>query len=81
MASIYVHLPNGTKVSTHVTPITTVQEILNAIGFKDTNITVLNEGDTELPDLTRTMVDYNNWYIEKGYIPSIYIQLNDQGKK
>jgi hypothetical protein len=81
MASIYVHLPNVTKVSTHVTPQTTVQEILDAIGFKDTNIVVLNEGETELPDLTRTMIDYNNWYIEKGYIPSIYIKQKDEDPK
>jgi hypothetical protein len=81
MASIYVHLPNGTKVSTHVTPETTVQEILDTIGFQDKNITVFNAGKTELQDLTRTMVDYNNWYIEKGYVSSIYIQLKDEDPK
>lgn len=74
MTSIIIYLPNGMQVSTKVTPTMTVKQLLDSIDFPQDNIIVYNSGDTPYPDLNRTMVDYNNWYVEDGYIPSIYLR-------
>ena len=78
MALINIYLPDGMKISTNVTSTMTVKQLLDSIDFTDTNIIVYNSGDTPYPDLNRTMVDYNNWYIEDGHIPSIYLRYTSK---
>ena len=75
-ASITITLPNGTPITVpHVTPNTTVRELLIAASCPLEGITVYNCGDTPMPDLDRTMTDYNNWYVEKGSLPPLYVKF------
>lgn len=81
-ANLRVHLPNG---QTHVVPVipeTSMRQIAESIGldlslFEGTGpdtLVFVNEGKTAMPDLDRNMVDYNNWYIEGGFISSVYVK-------
>ena len=81
-ANLRVHLPNG---QTHIVPVipeTSLRQIAEAIGldaalFEGTGpdtLIFVNEGKTAMPNLDRNMLDYNNWYIEHGFISSFYIQ-------
>lgn len=74
MVFINIYLPDGMLISTAITPTMTVKQLLDSIDFPHDNIIVYNSGDTPYPDLNRTMVDYNNWYVEDEYIPSIYLR-------
>lgn len=64
-----------------VTPTTTLQQIVLEIqkSWKEfewntqTHVFV-NDGGTCMPSLDETMIYYNNWYVEKGFIPSLYIK-------
>lgn len=65
-----------------VIPETTLVQILNLISLDpelfnssaaDPYVFV-NEGDTSMPWLDRNMLDYNNWYVDHGFIPSLYIK-------
>jgi hypothetical protein len=70
-----------------VSPDTTLQQILAATPFhgkwKDDLHIFVNEGGTSMPWLDRSLTDYNNTYVERGYIEaSLYIKhkarvLND----
>lgn len=74
MALINVTLPDGVTKTTDVKPETTLKELLIAVGCRIDGVTVYNSGDTPMLDLERTMVGYNNWSVEKGYIPSIIVK-------
>lgn len=81
-ASITITLPNGTLISVpHVTPNTTVRELLIAASCPIEGITVYNCGDTPMPDLDWTMTDYNNWDVEKGSLPPLYIKYRTDAVK
>jgi hypothetical protein len=64
-----------------VTPTTTLEQIVSEIQARnpafewnnDTHIFV-NEGGTPMPWLNRTMIDYNNWDVERGYISALYLK-------
>lgn len=74
-AKINITLPNGTIVTTSATPNTKLGELLAAVGITDiTRLTVYNSGETPMPYMDYTMTDYNNWYVEKGHIPSLYVR-------
>ena len=75
-AFITITLPNGNPVRVpHVTPNTSVRELLIAASCLLEGITVYNCGDTPMPDLDRTMMDYNNWYVERGSLPPLYVKF------
>jgi hypothetical protein len=74
MVYLKIKLPDETTKVANVTPDMTLRQILTSVGITLDNINIYNDGDTELNDLDRTMVDYNNWYVEKDYISSIYIK-------
>lgn len=64
-----------------VTPETTLAQIIVHIGLdpelftKEADAPVfVNEGGTGMPWLDRDMQYYNNWYITRGYIPSLHIK-------
>jgi hypothetical protein len=65
-----------------VIPETTLGQILNIIGIEPERFNpsasdpyvFVNEGETEMPSLDRNMLDYNNWYVDHGFIPSFYIK-------
>ena len=76
MALIKITLPNGITKTTEVNSDTTLKQLLIAVECPLEGITVYNSGDTPMPDLERTMTDYNNWYIEKGFIPELYVIEN-----
>ena len=74
-AKIKVHFPNGKVAETSVMPYSTVKEILEAVGAPS-NVYVVNDGQTLMPDWSKTMVDYNNWCIESGgFIPPLYLHI------
>ena len=73
MVTITIRFPDNSEHSTLVTPTTTVRELLLAVKAPIEGIIVYNLGDTPIFDLDRTMVDYNNWYVEHGSIPGLYI--------
>jgi hypothetical protein len=75
MVFLTVKLPSGKEQTTQVTKEMTLREILQAIGCPTDGVTVYNLGDTPMPYLDWTMVDYNNWYVEKDYIPSLYVKI------
>ena len=65
-----------------VIPETTLGQILNIIGM-DSELfnssapdpyVFVNEGETAMPSLDRNMLDYNNWYVDHGFISSLYIK-------
>ena len=73
-ANIRVHLPGLIVKTAIVTQATTLQEILNMLELPNI-FTFYNEGETPMPDLHKNLVDYNNWYIDKGgYLPSLYLR-------
>ena len=75
-ASIAITLPNGTTITVpQVTPNTSVRELLIAASCPLEGVTVYNCGDTPMPDLDRTMTYYNNWYVEKGSLPPLYVKF------
>ena len=76
MTLIKITLPNGITKTTEVKAESTLKELLIAVECPLEGITVYNSGDTPMQDLERTMVDYNNWYIEKGYIPELYVKYS-----
>ncbi len=81
-ASITITLPNGNPVTVpQVTPNTTVRELLIAASCPLEGITVYNCGDTPMPDLDRTMTDYNNWYVEKGSLPQLYVKYQTDAER
>ena len=65
-----------------VIPETTLGQILTIIGVDPERFNpsaphpyvFVNEGETEMPWLANNMLDYNNWYVEHGFIPSLYIK-------
>jgi sulfur carrier protein ThiS len=75
MVFITVKLPSGEDKTIEVTKEMTLREILHAVGCQTEGVTVYNNGDTPMPSLDWTMVDYNNWYVEKNYIPSLYVKI------
>ena len=73
-ANIRVYLPSGEQCVVEVMPTTTLAEILCKAEIVLSNrYVVMNEGHTYMTDFTMTLTDYNNWYIDKGFIPSLYI--------
>ncbi len=80
MVLIKITLPNGITKTTEVSPEITLKELLEAVSCPTEGVTVYNCGDTPMPDLNRTMVNYNNWYIEKGYIPGLYVKFNSSSE-
>jgi hypothetical protein len=80
-ANLRVYLPSGQMYTVPVIPQTTLLQILQYIGlnpelFEGTGpdtLVFVNEGKTAMPNLERNMVDYNNWYVEGGFISSLYI--------
>jgi hypothetical protein len=86
VAKVRVYTPTNDEYIISVTPTTTLQQIVleiqnvsrTAWEWNETHMFV-NEGKTPMPDLTKNMVDYNNWCVEGGYIPSLYIHvISDQ---
>lgn len=75
MVLIKITLPDGAFKTIEVSPEITLKELLEAVGCPTEGVIVYNSGDTPMPDLNRTMVDYNNWYVEKGYIPGLYVKF------
>ena len=73
-ALIKITLPNGITKTTEVTSTSTLKELLTAIGSPTTGIEVYNSGDTPMMDLDKNLTYYNNWYVEKGYIPPLYLR-------
>ena len=69
-----------------VIPETTLAQILNSISLDSELFNAsapnpyvfVNEGETSMPWLDRNMLDYNNWYIEHGFIPSLYIKRQSE---
>ena len=65
-----------------VIPETTLEQILNAIGLDSERFNpsapdsyvFVNEGETSMTRLDRNMLDYNNWYVDHGFISSFYIK-------
>lgn len=77
-ASITITLPSGTPITVpSVTPNTSVRELLIAASCPFEGVTVYNCGDTPMPDIDRTMTDYNNWYVEKGSLPPLYVKYQN----
>lgn len=73
-ANVRVYLPSGEERVVEVTPATTLTEILSKINIVWSNAYVfMNEGHTYMINHDMTLSDYNNWYIDKGFIPSLYI--------
>ncbi len=73
-ANIRIHFPNGEIRQTNVTPQSTLQEILSKIDFAWTGeYACINEGGTLMPTLTWNLIQYNHWYVEAGFVPSIRI--------
>lgn len=75
MIFLTVKLPSGEDKTIEITKEMTLREILHAVGCPTKGITVYNLGDTPMPYLDRTMIDYNNWCVEKDYIPSLYVKI------
>ncbi len=75
MALIKITLPNGITKTTEVTPSSTLKELLTAVDCPLTGIEVYNNGDTPMMDLDKSMTYYNNWYVEKGYIPPLIVKF------
>lgn len=65
-----------------VIPQTTLRQMILMIGLNpemfecsDTRRYIfVNEGGTIMPFIDRNLIDYNNWYVEKGYISPFYIK-------
>lgn len=73
-ANVRVYLPSGEHRVVEVTPTTTLAEIISKIEIVWSNTYVfMNEGHTYMMNHTLTLVDYNYWYVDKGFIPSLYI--------
>jgi hypothetical protein len=73
-ANVRVYLPSGEHCVVEVTQTSTLAEILSKTGIVWSNTYVfMNEGHTYMINHTMTLSDYNNWYVEKGFIPSLYI--------
>jgi hypothetical protein len=82
IASITITLPNGKPVTvSSVTPNTTVRELLIFASCPLEGVTMYNCGDRPMPDLDRTMTDYNNWYVEKGSLPPLYVKYQIDAEK
>lgn len=77
MVFLTVKLPSGEDKTIKVTKEMTLREILHAVGCQAEGVTVYNIGDTPMPYLDWTMVDYNNWYVEKDFIPSLYVKIEE----
>jgi hypothetical protein len=82
MTSAQIRIHYGDELfDVPVTPETTLAQILAHIGLdaalftKEAHAPVfVNEGETGMPWLDRTMLYYNNWHITRGYIPSLHIK-------
>ena len=73
-ANVRVYLPSGEHCVVEVTPTTTLIEILSKIDIVWSKTYVfMNEGHTYMRNHSMTLSDYNNWYIDKGFVPSLYI--------
>jgi len=73
-ANLRVYLPSGEHRVVEVTPTTTLAEILSKIEVVWSHTYVcINEGHTYMTNHEMTLADYNNWYVDKGFIPSLYI--------
>jgi hypothetical protein len=85
-AQVRVILMNGETYHVPVTRVTTLLTILNYIGidpelFNPATINsyiFINMEETAMPNLDKNMLYYNNWNIERGYIPSLYIKHRDE---
>ena len=72
-ANIKIHLPDGSVKIIAVKPTTTLKEILDTLELPNI-YTFYNEGETPMLNYERNLVHYNNWYVEKGYLPSLYLK-------
>lgn len=73
-ANLRIYLPSGEHRVVRVTPTTTLGEIVAHVQFKWTNkYVIMNQGHTHMSNYEMTMSDYNNWYVEGGFIPSLFI--------
>ena len=79
MASITVTLPDGSQRVAQVNSLTTLRQILVQIEAPIQNVYIYNIGNTLMPNLDRTLIDYNNWYVEKGYVPSFHMTTQNLG--
>lgn len=85
-ANLRVHLPSGQIRVVPVIPETSLRQIAESIGLdlslfegaEPHTLVFVNEGKTAMPDLNRNMLDYNNWYIEGGFISSLYIKHQNE---
>jgi hypothetical protein len=73
MVRIQIKLPDGVVKVATVTMTMTLLELLQSVGAPAEGVIVFNDGDTPMTDLSKTMVDYNNWCVEKDFIGSIYL--------
>ena len=84
-----LHSHSGQTIQTWVVPVipeTTLGEILKHVGMDPELFNAsaadpyvfVNEGDTAMLFLDRNMLDYNNWYIDHGFIPSLFIKRRSQ---
>lgn len=81
-ANLRVHLPSGEMRVMSVIPTTTLSQILQAMdishelfeGTEPDALVFVNMGQTAMTNLDMNMLDYNNWYVEKGFISSLYIK-------
>jgi hypothetical protein len=75
-ANIRIYTPDGTMFEVPVIPETSLRQILAYMKFEwdDAVYIFVNEGGTTMPHLERNMIDYNNWYVEHGYISSFTIK-------
>lgn len=73
MVRIQIKLPDGVVKVAEVTMTTTLFELLTSVGAPTEGVVVFNNGDTPMPDLSKTMIEYNNWCVEKDFIGGIYL--------